>query len=154
MARLTIEATSSDGPTPQLLPQASSPCVRWMAANSFGVNDIIVRPLVSKLSVRTTGRPVERAPAIAASTSSLEDIVSIHSTSAPPAASAPACSAKATRAASTDSGPSWLRISPVGPMLPATTTSRPLPSASVRAMRAAAALSSWTRSSAWCSLSR
>ena len=43
----------------------------------------------------TTGRPVVTAPWTAASTSSAADMVSIHSTSTPPAARAWACSAKA-----------------------------------------------------------
>src|SRR5208282_44819 len=77
-ARLTIEATSSEGPTPQLLPQAARPCLRCKPARSEGVMPIIVRPLVSKLKVATTGKPVVRAPATAASVSSTDDIVSIH----------------------------------------------------------------------------
>src|SRR5271169_796506 len=80
--RLTIEATSSDGATPQLLPQAASPWPDPRPANSAGVTPIIVRPLVSKLSVTTTGNAVVRAPATAASTSAGEDIVSIQMTSA------------------------------------------------------------------------
>ena len=64
----------------------------------------MVRPLVSKLSVTTTGRSVVIAPGTAASTSSAEDMVSIHSTSAPPAARACACSAKAAAASSMVSG--------------------------------------------------
>ena len=57
---------------------------------------IMVRPLVSKLNVATTGSPVGRAPAIAASVSSTDDMVSIHNKSAPPRARAAACSAKNT----------------------------------------------------------
>ena len=43
-------------------------------------------------------QPVVRAPAMAASVSSTEDMVSIHKRSAPPRASAAACSANASRA--------------------------------------------------------
>ena len=73
---------------------------------------IIERPLVSKDSVHTTGSPVVAAPATAASTSSRADMVSIQSTSAPPSASAAACSANALRAASGVSAPSGSNSSP------------------------------------------
>src|SRR5260370_30809023 len=68
-----------------------------------------VRPLVSKLKVATIGRPVVRPPAMAASVSSTDDMVSIQRMSAPPRASAVACSAKASRAASRLRGPSGSR---------------------------------------------
>src|SRR6185437_3578448 len=115
---------------------------------------IIVLPLVSKLRVVTIGSPVRRAPSIAASVSSAEDIVSIHRMSAPPRPSAAACSANDSRASAADSGPSGSRISPVGPMLPPTSTRRPARSASVRASPAAASFSSATRPSALCSFKR
>ena len=98
----------------------------------------MVRPLVSKLSVTTTGRSVVIAPCTAASTSSAADMVSIQSTSAPPAANACACSAKAAAASSMVSGPRGTISSPVGPIEPATTTGRPAASATPRATRAAA----------------
>ena len=64
------------------------------------------------------------APLSAATSSSAEDMVSIHKTSTPPAASPAACSANAWVAASAVKSPSGARISPVGPMEPAITTGR------------------------------
>ncbi len=97
---------------PQLQPHAAKPYLRCNPARSEGVTPIIVRPLVSKLKVATTGRPVVRAPATAASLSSMDDIVSIHRKSAPPRARAAACSLKASRASVGLKGPSGSRISP------------------------------------------
>ena len=57
-----------------------------------------MRPFMSKLSVHTQGRPVRAAPLRADLNSSMENIVSIHSTSAPPAFSAAACSANISHA--------------------------------------------------------
>ena len=50
-------ATTSEAPTPQLVPQASTDGLDLAirSAKSFGVMPIIVRPLVSKLSVQTIG---------------------------------------------------------------------------------------------------
>ena len=54
VARLTMHATSSEGPVPQLLPHAARWCLRCNPASSAGVMPIIVRPLVSKLKVGDT----------------------------------------------------------------------------------------------------
>ena len=155
-ARLWIQATTSEAPTPQLVPQAARRGVRdcSMAEKSLGEMPIMVRPLVSKLSVQTMGSSATAAPATAASTSSREDMVSIHSTSAPPALSASACSANAALASSKVRGPMGSMISPVGPMLPATATVRLLASATRRAICAARVLSSAMRPCALCSLRR
>src|SRR5579872_5775638 len=75
LERLTMQATSSEGPVPQLLPQAVRLCLRCKPASSTGVTPIMVRPLVSKLNVATMGSPVGRAPSIAASVSSMDDMV-------------------------------------------------------------------------------
>jgi hypothetical protein len=119
----------------------------------------MVLPLVSKLMVVTTGSPVVAAPFTAAATSSLEDMVSIHSTSTPPSAKALACSAKAAMASASVSEPMGSNRSPVGPIEPATITSRPTwsfmaLSATLRPISAARLLISCTRSWAWCSFSR
>ena len=127
---------------------------RHRPANSEGERPIMVLPLVSKLSVHTTGRPVTWAPASAASTSSREDMVSTQSRSAPPSASARAWSAKTSQARSIVRAPSGAKSSPVGPMEPATRIGRSLSSATRRAMRAAATLSSATRSWLPCSARR
>ena len=154
--RPSTVASSWPGPVPQLAPKAMGRRGRRSnrATAASGVMPIMVRPLVSKLIVTTTGRSVAMAPWTAASTSSAEDMVSIHSRSAPPAARARACSAKAAVASSMVRAPSGTISSPVGPIEPATTTGRPAWSATCRATEAAAWLSSATRSWAWCSLSR
>ena len=148
---LTIAATSSAAPTPQLLPQPArsgtiSPARLIMSA---AVTPIIVRPLVSILIEKTTGRPVVFAPAKAARASSNDDRVSIQIRSAPPSRSAFACSAKASVAASMDRVPVGSKISPVGPISPATSTWRPLASAAFLSSSAARSLSSATRFSPW-----
>ena len=133
-ARLTMDAMSSEGPVPQLLPHAA----RWMLTMQCGQierRNAHHRPPVGiEAQVATTGKPVARAPAIAASVSSTDDMVSIHRISAPPRSRATACSANASWAAATLKGPRGSRISPVGPMLPATSTTRPARSASWRAI--------------------
>ena len=84
---------------------------------------------------RRPADPSCAAPAIAASVSSTEDMVSIHSRSAPPRASAAACSANAVaRRLGAQRRRAAASISPVGPMLPPTSTVRPARSASRRAM--------------------
>ena len=65
------------------------------------------------------------------SSSSFDDMVSIQMTSAPPLARAWACSAKAAAPSAMVRGPSGSNSSPVGPMSPATTISRPLAGAFV-----------------------
>ena len=85
-------------------------------------------------------------PCAAARISSAADIVSIQQTSAPPAFSPRACSAKAATASSSVIAPSGTKSSPVGPIEPATTTGRPAASATARASSAPALLISKTRS--------
>ena len=155
-ARLWMQATTSEAPTPQLVPQATrrGDRVCSIPAKSLGEIPIMVRPLVSKLRVQTMGKPTVAAPATAASTSSRDDMVSIHSTSTPPALRLRACSANASRAFSKVRVPMGSMISPVGPMLPATAMVRPEASATSRAKRAAAWFSSSTRFWALCSLRR
>ena len=106
---------------------------------------IIERPAVSNVIVAITGRPVVLAAAVAASTSSRADMVSIHKTSAPPSARASACSVKAAIALSRSRAPRGTNNSPVGPIEPATITLRPALSAMSLASIAAALLSSYTR---------
>ena len=98
--------------------------VRHSPANSAGDRPIMVLPLVSKLSVHTTGRPVTCAPASAASTSSRDDKVSTQSRSTPPSASARAWAANAALPSSTVKSPSGAKSSPVGPIEPATMIGR------------------------------
>ena len=153
---LTIAATTSAAPTPQLLPQAArsgtiSPAMPMMSA---AVTPIIVRPFVSILIEKTTGSPVVLAPVKAACASSIDESVSIQIRSAPPLASACACSAKASAAASMDSVPVGSNISPVGPISPATRTLCSLASAAVLSRAAARSFSSLTRSSPLCSCNR
>ena len=80
----------SEAPTPQFAPVATgaSDNPENTVVSAPGRRPIIVRPAVSKEQVATYGRPTSMAAAAAARISSGADIVSIHATSAPPAASA------------------------------------------------------------------
>ena len=95
----------------------------------------MVRPAVSKLAVATyracrarrrRGRRRGFPPGA--------DMVSIHTTSAPPSFRPSICSANTSTASSSVSGPSGASRSPVGPTEPPTTTRRPALSATSRAI--------------------
>ena len=102
------------------------------------VTPIMVRPAVSKLMVTATGRSqAALAPRTAASASLRSLMVSIHNRSAPPSASPRACSAKASSHAWADTAPRGSSSSPVGPIDPATSMARPVPSAAALALAAA-----------------
>ena len=98
--------------------------------------------LVRAEHVTTYGMPISMAAVAAACTSSGDDMVSIHATSAPPSFR-PRISSLNDATASV-----WLRApigsnsSPVGPTEPATTTGRSAPSATLRANSAAVLASS------------
>ncbi len=94
------------------------------------------------------------AAVAAACTSSGADMVSIHTTSAPPALRPRISSPNEATAASWVSAPSGSNSSPVGPTEPATTTGRGAASATERASSAAALASSNVRASALCSFKR
>ena len=151
-----IAATTSAAPTPQLVPQPvrSGSISEARLTMSAAVTPIMVRPLVSILMQKTIGSPVVLAPRNAACASSSEESVSIQMISAPPSASACACSANASVAASMVSVPAGSKISPVGPMSPATITLRPLLSTASRSSSAARLLSSTTRFSPLCNCNR
>ena len=142
-----IAATTSAAPTPQFVPQPtrSGNISEASLTISAAVTPIIVRPFVSMLILKTIGRPVVFAPANAARASSSDESVSIQIMSAPPLASACACSAKASAAASMVSVPAGSKISPVGPISPATITLRPLFSTDSRNSAAARSFNSATR---------
>ena len=145
-----VECINSAGPTPQLEPITLRSNSSAQRTKSVGVIPIMERLAVSKVMVAQTGKPVFLPASAAAMTSSLADMVSIHRTSAPPSASASACSVKHATAASWVSVPMGSKSSPVGPMEPATSACRPVFSAwaatARRAKVAAATLSSRTRS--------
>ena len=144
----------SSGPRPQLAPTAATPAALSAVTASAGRTPIIVRRLVSKLSVATIGRSgtTSRAAAIAASASARSLIVSIRTRSMPPSRSPASCSAKIARASSASMVPSGAISSPVGPRSPATRA--PCSFATSRAIRAPASLSSCTRSPRPCMSSR
>ena len=146
----------SAAPTPQLAPKASGGCaiLSTSAAIPAEVRPIIVRPAVSKLIVPHHGKPAMVAASAAAAYSSKADMVSIHSTSAPPAFSASACSWKISTARAWVIVPMGSKISPVGPIDPATTTGRPATSAISRPRLAATRFNSPTRPWALCSFNR
>src|SRR5690554_896473 len=150
-----ITPSISAGPLPQLPPKATRPISCSASTAAAGLTPIIVKPRVSNVIVTTMGSELAcRAPSTAARTSCRSLMVSIHSTSTPPASSAAACWAKPSRASSTLSVPSGSISSPLGPIEPATTTRRPAASAALRTISAPARFSSATRSSSLCSFSR
>ncbi len=153
---LSTAATTSEAPMPQLVPQAwTRGLVCWCKfIRSEVPTPIMVRPLVSKLMVNMIGKPASPAPFTASSTSSSEDMVSIHNTSAPPRCNASACSANASMASSGCMSPSGERISPLGPIEPATIISRPETSISFLRISTAAVFSSATRCCALCNFRR
>ena len=93
-------------------------------------------------------------PSAAALNSSWLEMVSSHSTSAPPAFSPSAVASNIAAASACDKGPTGCMMSPVGPTDPATMTWRPDASATSRPSSAAMRLSSNTRSSALCNFRR
>src|SRR5712671_5537706 len=114
----------SDAPTPQLAPIANG-ATGWNAtvsASERGRRPIIVRPAVSNEQVITYGTPTAVAASAAAFTSSGDDIVSIHATSAPPSRNPLICVLNDATAISWVSVPIGSNSSPVGPTEPATTT--------------------------------
>ncbi|OIQ71695.1 hypothetical protein GALL_466870 [mine drainage metagenome] len=115
---------------------------------------IMVRPAVSKLMVPHHGIPASRAASAAARNSSAAEFVSTHSTSAPPAFSPSACSWNTSTAISCVMLPIGAKISPVGPIEPATTTGRPALSAISRPSSAAILVNSCVRPCKLCSFSR
>jgi hypothetical protein len=84
----------------------------------------------------------------------VSDIVSIQMTSAPPATSAMACSAKPATASTNCISPTGSRIPPLGPMSPATRARPPASLAASRAISTAARFSSGTFACRLCIPSR
>ena len=151
----TVRSRSA-APTPQLAPKASG---AWSSSSTSStscaeVMPIMVRPAVSKLMVPHQGISASLNASAAARNSSGAEMVSSHSTSAPPSFSPSACSWNISTASSWVSGPMGAKISPVGPTDPATTTGRPAASATSRPSSAPSRFSSRTRDCASCSFSR
>ena len=79
-----IVANRSEAPTPQFAPNPVKLRSLALKARFDGVTPIIVLPAVSKLMVAQIGNPKSLTASSAASSSSIEYIVSNHKTSTPP----------------------------------------------------------------------
>ena len=109
------------GPRLQLIPTASAPRPRAVAAKLSTVQPVKVRPPASKLMLASTGRPQFSLQASRAAFSSYKSVkVSQRTRSAPASAPARMISAKADTASSKGRVPAGSSSSPSGPTSRAT----------------------------------
>ena len=112
---------STEEPTEQLAPKASTPSARRWRATSSGEWPVNVTPSSVNAISATTGRSVTARTASTASAISVRsEKVSRTKPSTPPSSSASACSWNASLASSVEIVPSGARYLPSGPIEPST----------------------------------